>query len=264
MGQITLIATDSHGVTAAGSPQVIMVNLLVQAPCILAQPSSGALAFRAVLGNPDPGPQPVTITASGNCAWPLSVHASVNNSSPWLNLAISPGSITASGQPVTIQVAPAPARLGPGVDPAQGPATALSNPGRQVQASPQVFSVTLTVSEPCVLHILSPPPPLSFTVTQGQPAPPAQNLNFSETGGCAYPISWKAVGDTGSNSWLVLSSTTGTDNGNDSTVSVSVNPSNLAPGTYSGQITLSANDSNGNDLQSSPQTVSVTLVITDS
>jgi hypothetical protein len=264
MGQITLIGTDTHGVAAAGSPQTIMVNLLVQSPCILAQASSGALAFRAVLGNPDPGPQPVTITASGNCAWPLSVHASINNSSSWLNLALSPGSITASGQAVTIQVAPSLAGLGPGNYSAQVSVTAIDSSGTQAQASPQTFSITLAVSEPCVLHILSPPPALSFTVAQGQPAPPAQNLSFSETGGCAPPISWKAVGDTGSNSWLVLSSTTGTDSGNDSTVSVSVNPSNLAPGTYSGQITLSANDSDGNALQSSPQTVSVTLVVTDS
>jgi len=72
------------------------------------------------------------------------------------------------------------------------------------------------------------------------------------------------VGDTGSDAWLVLSSTTGTNSGTGSTVSVSVNPANLAPGTYSGQITLSANDSNGNALQSSPQTISVTLVVTGS
>jgi hypothetical protein len=264
MGQITLIGTDAHGVAAAGSPQMIMVNLLVQSPCILAQPSSGALAFSAVLGNPDPGSQPVTMTASGNCAWPLSVHTNISNSASWLNLALSPGSITASGQPVTIQVAPSLAGLGPGSYSAQVSVTAMDHSGTQVQASPQTFSVTLTVSEPCALHVLSSPTALSFTVAQGQAAPPAQNLNFSETGGCAHPISWKAVGDTGSNSWLVLSSTTGTDSGNNSTVSVSVNMSNLAPGTYSGQITLSANDSDGNALQSSPQTVSVTLVVTGS
>jgi hypothetical protein len=264
MGQISLIGTDAHGVAAAGSPQTIMVNLLVQSPCILAQPSSGALAFSAVLGNPDPGPQPVTMTASGNCAWPLSVHTSISNSASWLNLALSPGSITASGQPVTIQVAPSLAGLGPGTYTAQVSVTAMDHSGTQAQASPQRFSITLTVSEPCVLHVLSPPPALSFTAAQGQPAPPAQNLSFSETGGCAHPISWKAVGDTGSNIWLVLSSTTDTDSGNNSTVSVSVNPSDLEPGTYSGQITLSANDSNGNALQGSPQRVSVTLVVTGS
>ncbi len=264
MGQISLIGTDAHGVAAAGSPQTIMVNLLVQSPCILAQPSSGALAFSAVLGNPDPGPQPVTMTASGNCAWPLSVHTSISNSASWLNLALSPNSITASGQAVTIQVAPSLAGLGPGTYTAQVSVTAMDHSGMQAQASPQTFSVTLTVSEPCVLHVLSPPPALSFTVEQGQPAPPAQNLSFSETGGCAHPTSWKAMGDTGSNSWLVLSSTTGTDSGNNSTVSVSINTSNLAPGTYSGQITLSANDSDGNALQGSPQTVSVTLVVTGS
>ena len=270
MGQITLIGTDAHGVAAAGSPQTIMVNLLVQPPCILAQPSSGALAFNAVLGSPDPGPQPVTVTASGNCAWPLSVHTSTSNSASWLNLALSSGSITAGGQQVTIQVAPSLAGIGSGTYTAQVSVTAADNSGTQAQSSPQTFSVTLTVSEPCVLHVSSPPPALSFTVAQGQAAPPAQNLTFSETGDCTHPVSWKAVGDTGSNTWLVLSSTTSTDSGpsinrgptTGSTVSVSVNPANLAPGTYSGQITLSANDSNGNAVQSSPQTISVTLVIT--
>jgi len=260
MGQITLIGTDAHGVAAAGSPQTIMVNLLVQPPCILAQPSSGALAFNAVLGSSDPGPQPVTITASGNCSWPLGMHTSTSNSVSWLNLALSSGSITAGGQQVTIQVAPSLAGMGPGTYTAQVSVTATDNSSTQIQASPQTFSVTLTVSEPCVLQVSS-PTALSFTVAQGQAAPPAQNLTFSEKGDCAFPVSWKAVGDTGSNAWLALSSTTGTNSGTGSTVSVSVNPANLAPGTYSEQITLSANDSNGNALQSSPQTISVTLVV---
>ena len=263
MGQVTLVGTDAHGVAAAGSPQTIMVNLLVQPPCILAQPSSGALAFNAVLGSPDPGPQQVTITASGNCAWPLSVHTSTSNSASWLNLALSPGSISAGGQQVTIQVAPSLAGIGPGTYTAQVSVTATDNSGTQAQASPQTFSVTLAVSEPCVLHVSSPPPALSFTVAQGQAAPPAQNLIFKETGDCTRPVSWKAMGDTGSNAWLVLSSTTGTDSGTGSTVSVSVNPENLEPGTYSEQITLSADDGNGNALQGSPQTISVTLVVTE-
>jgi hypothetical protein len=261
VGQIVLIGSDAHGVAAAGSPQTITVNLLVQPPCTLAQPSSGNVTFNAVLGNPDPDRQSVSIAATGSCDWPLSVHTSVSSAASWLNLALSSDSITASGQSVTVQIAPALAGLEPGTYTAQVSVTATNSSDEQAQGSPQTFSVALIVSHPCVLQVSSTPSPLPFTVAQAQAAPPAQNVSFSETGDCARPISWKATGDASSSSWLVLSSTSGTDNGS-STVSVSVNPTGLEPGTYSGQITLSANDSDGNVLHSSPQTITVTLTVT--
>jgi hypothetical protein len=72
------------------------------------------------------------------------------------------------------------------------------------------------------------------------------------------------VGDSGSSTWLGINPTSGSDTGSGSTVAVSVTPTNMAPGTYTGQITVSATDSNGVVVQGTPQTIPVTLTITAS
>jgi hypothetical protein len=69
-----------------------------------------------------------------------------------------------------------------------------------------------------------------------------------------------ATGDSGSDSWLSLSATSGTDSGSGSTITINGNAGSLAPGSYSGQVTVSANN-NGMVLQGSPQTVKVTIVV---
>ena len=46
-GQVVLVATDSRGAPASGSPQTITVSLTVQPPCALAQPSSSALLLHS-------------------------------------------------------------------------------------------------------------------------------------------------------------------------------------------------------------------------
>ncbi len=67
-------------------------------------------------------------------------------------------------------------------------------------------------------------------------------------------------GKLATSGWLSIgSSNSGTGN---ATVSVSVNPQGLAPGTYKGKITVSASDNSGTMLVNSPQTINVSLVVT--
>jgi hypothetical protein len=261
VGQVIVNGTNSGGVSASGSPQTIMVNLVVLAPCTLQSPSSSQLAFSAVAGSSNPTPQGVNITASGNCNWPVNWNASVSSGASWLAISPSSGAFASSGQSATITATPNINGLAPNTYTAQVTTTATDG-SSNVQGSPQTFTVTLTVLPPCVLTLQAPQGGFTFTMVQGQPAPLPQSLPFSESGTCARPISWTAVSSTGSQGWLLASPASGSDYGRGATVSVSVNPQGLQAGTYNGTITISATDNGGVPVQGSPQAVNVALTIT--
>jgi len=101
------------------------------------------------------------------------------------------------------------------------------------------------------------PAHLSFTATLLQPDPPGQTITLKTTGTCGKPIAWTATADA---PWIQLSSSTGSDNGSGSALTVYVH-SNHIIGVYNAHITFTAIDSNGITLQSSPQTISVTLTV---
>jgi hypothetical protein len=262
VGQVMIIGTDSSGTqSAGGSPQTITVNLLVLPPCALAQPSSSALAFTALQGSSSPAPQSLNLTASGNCGWPLHWQVSVPSTASWLSISPMSGQLSTSGQSTTLVVSPVAAGLAPGTYSASVSVTAIDASNTPAQGSPQVFAVTLTVSQPCTLQV-SPASGISMTAAQGQ-VPPAKTLSLSDVGSCAFPVSWTASGDSNSANWLTLSATSGTDSGNGSSISVGVNSAaTLIPGTYHGVITITASGTGGASVQSSPQTIPVVLKIT--
>lgn len=261
VGQVVLSGTDAKNpnITAGGSPQTVTVNLLVLPPCTLAQPSSSVLAFSTTQGTGAPAPQSVAFTASGNCEWPLGWNLTVSHPAPWLNISPVVGSFGASGQSSMLTVAPSIAGLKPGTYTTQISIAATDASTVPVQGSPQTVSVVLTVFQQCMLQL--PSSTLSFNVVQGQVSS-SQTLKVKEGGKCATPVSWTAVGDAGSTAWLALSATSGTNSGPASTINVSANAATLSPGKYTGTITISASGSNGAIVQGSPQTVSVSLVVT--
>ncbi|MBV8551245.1 MAG: DUF4082 domain-containing protein [Acidobacteriaceae bacterium] len=91
---------------------------------------------------------------------------------------------------------------------------------------------------------------LSFTAFVGSTNPPSQSFTVFNEGTGA--LNWTASTNA---PWLVLSATSGTT---PQSVAVSVNPTGLAAGTYTGTITLSAPGATN-----PPQTVSVTLTVTN-
>ncbi len=260
VGQIALNGKDAAGNPASGSPQAITVNVLVLPPCALAQPSSSSLVFNATPAGANPTPQTVQFTATGNCGWPLHWQASVSGGAPWLRVSPSSSSISVSGQPVSITIAPNIVGLQASSSPytAKITLTASDSAGVQAQGSPPFISVSLDVVQPvqpCQLSVST--TSLAFSANN----PGAQTVTLGETGNCALPISWTATGDSSSTSWLQLSPTSGSDTGTTSPLTVNVNPGNLVPNAYTGQITISAKDAGGNQLQGSGQTVTVTLTV---
>lgn len=255
-GQITLIATDMRGSPASGGPQTIAVDLVVQPPCALAQPSQSALLFNAIAGGANPLAQMVTLTGAGSCVWPLQWSASVSPAASWLTLAPATGTLNTASQQGGITVGVNAAGLQPGTYNTQVTINALDSTGTRAQNSPQTFTVTLTVQQPCTLQTL--PSQLTLSAAQGQSTPASQTLNLSESGSCGGGVAWTAVGNM---PWLSTSPASGTDNGGGSSFAVSALAGNLTPGNYTGQVTVSASN-NGMVLQGSPQTISVIFQVT--
>src|SRR5579883_1812083 len=257
-GQITLFATDMRGSPASGSPQTVSVNLTVQPPCTLAPPSQSTLRFSAIAGGANPLAQLVTFTGTGSCTWPLHWSASVSPAASWLTLAPASGALTTASQQGSISVGVNTGSLAPGTYSTQVMIGALDSTGMTAHNSPQSFTVTLTVLQPCTLQPL--PSQIALTASQGQATPASQTFTLNETGSCGGGVAWSVSGDAGSSSWLSLSPSSGTDTGSGSTITVSASASSLAPGTYNGSITVAASN-NGIVLQGSPQTMTVTFVV---
>jgi hypothetical protein len=258
VGQIQINGFDEKNVPAAGSPQIISVTFVVQPPCALSPPSSKALAFSATQGGADPAAQSIILSASGNCGWPVSWKAIVVGSTPsWLKFSPASGSFANSNQTVTLKIAPSIAGLSPGTYSTQISISALDAIGQSAQGSPQALTVTLNVVQACSLQVGS--AGLSFTVEQGKMST-AQNVSISSTGNCALPVSWKASADV---AWLVLSPTSGLDQGSGSSIGVSVNAVQLTAGSYTGTITLSATDKSGVTIAGSPKTIAVKVTVTN-
>ncbi|HVB74253.1 MAG TPA: carboxypeptidase regulatory-like domain-containing protein [Ktedonobacteraceae bacterium] len=261
-GLITLSGTDSSGkVIASGSGQVVSVNLVVQPPCTLTQPSSSSLAFSAVQGSGnDPISQTLLISGTGNCAWPLTLTVGKPTAN-WLIIPQASGNIQGTGQSASFSVdanpVPNTGALAVGVYNASFSISAVDNAGNVAQSSPQTIAVTFTVlPPPCVASY---PTGITLTATQGQSST-AQNVLLSASGTCTRPITWTA---TGNSSWLVLPPSLASDTGNGSTLAVSANSSNLSPGTYTATISITATDSNGLAVQNTlPIPVTLTVMPT--
>ena len=252
-GQIGLIGTDSSGKPASGGGGIVSVNLVVQPPCALTQPSSSSLAFTAVQGPHDPISQTPLITGTGNCAWPLAWTASVPASASWLSVTPPSGTLKASGQSASFTVQPLSAekKLLAGTYTTTIAISATDSAGIVATASPQTISVTLTVLPPCLPVVGA--SSLTFTANQGWASPGSQKVSLSESGTCSRPVTWTA---TTSIPWLSLS-TPAPDTGTGTSLTVGVNSTTLPAGTVTGTFALTTTDSSGAIVSS--QTITVTL-----
>ena len=192
VGQITLNGIDAKGNLAPGSPQIIVVNLVMQPPCTLSPPSSSALSFSAAQGaSANPVAQTVMFTGTGSCVWPLSWKTTVAPAASWLTQTSSSGTIGGTGQSGSLGVNANITGLVARTYSTTVTITASDAGNVNVQGSTQTFTVTLTVLPPCVLSTPS-PAALTFSLAQGQATSTALNVALSETGTCARPVTWQA------------------------------------------------------------------------
>ena len=198
------------------------------------------LSFNYQAGGPAPGSQPLSVTSSG-ASVNFTASPSTASGGNWLQ--VSPGSGTTPASP-TVSVDPAALAAGTftGSITVQAP---------QASGSPQTVTVTLTVTDRPRLSVT--PAALTFNYQAGGPVPASQPLSITSSGAS---VNFTASPSTTSGgNWLRVSPGSGTT---PASPTVSVDPASIAAGTYTGSITVQAPDASG-----SPQTVAVTLTVTD-
>ncbi len=217
------------------------INIMVVSPSttsttstIAASPSSLQFAYTA--GGTVPSAQSIQITNSGTgtLAWSATASAS------WLTL-----SATSGTAPSTLSVSISPASLSAGTytGNVQVSATGASN-------SPLSVAVSLTVTGAVVPPSLAvTPKTLTFNYTSGGTVPAAQNVSITNAG--AGTLSWNA---STSALWIGVSAASGAA---PASLSVSASPANMAAGTYTGSVQVTAAGATG-----SPASITVTLVVT--
>ena len=224
-------AIDSFGGGTGTLKQAITVNAPATNPTLATSPAS--LSFNYQTGGTVPGAQSVSVTSTGTA-----ISYNVSTSATWLNATPASGST-----PGSVSVSVTPGSLSAGTY--TGSVTLTSSGASN---SPKTIPITLTVTSATLPTLTAAPSNLSFAYQTGGATPAAQTVNLTSSGGAlSYTIASSAT-------WLTATPASGSTPGS---LSVSVNPSGLAAGTYSGTVSVtSAGASN------SPLKISATLAIT--
>ena len=229
------------GASAGGFPNADVEWAEIQStqpvPTLAVTPTS--LGFSAVEGSV-PASQTLALSNSGVgvMAWT----ATADPAAPaWLTVA--PGSGTGAA---ALTVAADPTGLAPGT---YTKAITVSAPG--ATNTPRTIPVTLTVAAaPTQPTLALSPAVLSFVAVEGS-VPASQTLALSNSG--VGVMAWTATADAAAPAWLAVSPGSGTGA---AALTVAVDPTGLAPGTYTKTITVSAPGATN-----TPRTVPVTLVV---
>jgi hypothetical protein len=222
-------AIDSFGGGTGTLQQAITVTAPVAMPTIGVSPTSLAFAFQT--GGTTPAAQTVAVSSSGTA-----FSYSIATSAAWLSA--TPSSGTTPGN-ISVSVNPSGLAAGTYTGNVSITASGTSN-------SPKAVPVTLTVTAPAAPTIGVSPGTLSFTFTTGGATPAAQNVSVTGSSATSYTAASSAA-------WLTVTPASGTTPGS---LSVGINPSGLAAGTYNGTITVTAASASN-----SPQKVAVTLAV---
>jgi uncharacterized protein (TIGR03437 family) len=232
-GNITLQSADAATVT-------IPVTLTIaQAPTASASPSS--LVFAVNAGQPTPAQQISLSLSSGSGNYTASVSVASPAGGTWLSATPLTGAL-----PATLTVSINSTGLGAGT---YNGSIAISVPGAANSLS---IPVSLTVSG---TELSVSPATMGFNYQIGTPGlPPSQTLNVTTVSGAPVSFSVTAAVASGNTTWLTVTPGSGQTPAN---LTVTANPANLPPGSYTGTITVSSSQVLG----APTRTVAVTLVV---
>jgi hypothetical protein len=235
-GTITITATNQ-------APIAVPVTLTVSGPpAVTVNPA--ALTFNFQTGQATPGSQNVTITLTPAQQLSYSVTSTVAANPAGKNwIAVLPSGVTSVLGTATFAVSVDPTGLPPATY--SGKVTILS------QGNPSSLDVpiTLVVSNLPLLNV--PTAALNYTYQVGSPLPAAQPVTVTATSGTpTYTI---AAASTPAG-WLKVSSAAGTV---PTPFNVSVDPTGLVKGTYTGTVTVTGVGT-GNGAQQIPVNLTVT------
>jgi hypothetical protein len=235
-----LLPGSYAGTVSFTSPQApnTVLNVPVRLTVVGVQFSApnGTLTFTSFVGRSASPAQTVAVSTAGS---PITVSAAASTSTGANWLSVTPPS---GSTPVSFTISASSAGLQPGT---YSGAVTIGSP--QASNGPVVVPVQLLVSTLPLLSVS--PASINFSWEQGASLPTAQTFNISTNGSAVnYALT------TAGGSWLSLSAASITTNG---AVTVSVDPTGLAPGTYSATVSISSTLASN-----SPQTVNVNLTVT--
>lgn len=214
-------AARAGTLTIAG--QTATINQAGTAPLLLLSPISIAVQWR------QQGPLPATIPLSVfTAATSLSFTAAASSTGNWLT--VSPASGTA---PATIVVTVNPSSLQPGTY--QGTVTVTAP---TASPSSQTFTVSLTVVAAGSPALSVTTTNLSYSFAQGSQQARQERVLIGNSGGGTLSYNSSASSNSGGNWLTVTQDAAGATPSTPDPLTVSVDPSTLGPGTYTGQITI--------------------------
>jgi len=217
--------------------KTFLPGIVTAAPNLTLTPNT--LSFSYQIGGSTPAAKTFSVASTG-AALSYNVTTTTASGGSWLSA--SPASGTTSGTE-SVSVNPTGLAAGTYTGTVSVASTGAGN-------SPQTVAVTLTVTAAPNLTLT--PNTLSFSYQIGGSTPAAQSFSVASTGAA---LSYTVTTSTAAGgSWLSASPASGTTSG---TESVSVNPTGLVAGTYTGTVSVASTGA-GN----SPQTVAVTLTVT--
>ncbi len=218
-------------------------------PHLSVNPTS--LTFAADFGGSSPAAQTFAVKNDGNSDT-INWTASVVSGASWITVNPSSGTTGATEQSVSVRVNPG--NLSPNTYSGTIRVAATRN-GNPIDGSPVDITITMTVRAQ-VLDVT--PTSLSFTANFGGAAPASQAVtikNSADTGS----FSWTATA-LNNPAWLSLNPNTGSAGPGGQTMNVTVNPGNLASGSYSATIRIIATKQ-GTPIQGSPKEVTISFVV---
>ena len=130
--------------------------------------------------------------------------------------------------------------------------------GAPAVGSPISIPVVIYASTTAQL-LLSPPDPPVFTAGVGTQSPPAQNITLTSTDSTV--LSYTVAFQSSTGNWLFAGPQSGTTAANN-VLTLSVIPSGLTAGTYTGTVTVTATGPGGAAVANSPITIPVKLIVT--
>src|SRR5579864_6241082 len=223
-------AIDSFSGGTGKLQQAITVTAPAPNPTIGVSPAS--LSFNYQSGGTAPASQSFSVSSSGSA-----LSYTVATSATWLSATPASGNT-----PGNVSVSVNPQSLSAGTY--TGTVTITSSGASN---SPKSVPVTLTVTAASSPTLTVSPSSLSFSYQTGGAAPAAQPVSLSSSTALNYTVVSSAA-------WLNATPASGNT---PASLSVSVNPSGLAAGSYNGTVTVTASGASN-----SPQKIAVSLAVT--
>ena len=223
-------AIDSFSGGTGKLQQNITVTAAAPTPTIGVSPAS--LSFNYQSGGTVPASQSFAVSSTGSA-----LNYTVSTSATWLSA--TPASGTTPGN-VSVSVTPGSLSAGTYTGSVTITSSGASN-------SPKSVPVTLTVTSATTPTLTVSPLSLSFSYQTGGSTPTAQPVTLSSSSALNYTAVSSAA-------WLNATPASGAT---PASLSVSVNPSGLAVGNYSGTLTVTASGASN-----SPQKIAVSLAVT--